>query len=54
MALVGISVTTSLAIGLVLYHFAQDRLLQEERESLVQRSRTANAGAGVFLEGLRD
>ena len=52
-ALVGISVTTSLAIGLVLYYFAQDRLLQEERESLVQRSRTANAGAGVFLEGLR-
>src|SRR5215210_351570 len=53
-ALVGISVTTSLAIGLVLYYFAQDRLLEAERESLIQRSRTANAGAGVFLEGLRD
>jgi PAS domain S-box-containing protein len=53
-ALVGISATTSLVIGLVLYYFAQDRLLIEERDSLVQRSRTANAGAGVFLEGLRD
>jgi len=53
-ALVGISATTSLVIGLVLYYFAQDRLLAEERASLVQRSRTANAGAGVFLEGLRN
>ena len=53
-ALVGISATTSLVIGLVLYYFAEDRLLEEERNSLVQRSRTANASAGVFLEGLRD
>jgi len=53
-ALVGISATTSLVIGLVLYYFAQDRLLDEERASLAQRSRTANAGAGVFLEGLRN
>jgi PAS domain S-box-containing protein len=53
-ALVGISATTSLVIGLVLYYFAQDRLLDEERVSLAQRSRTANAGAGVFLEGLRN
>ena len=53
-ALVGISATTSLVVGLVLYYFAQDRLLAEERDSLIQRSRTANAGAGVFLEGLRN
>ena len=53
-ALVGISATTSLVIGLVLYYFAEDRLLAEERASLVQRSRTANAGAGLFLEGLRN
>ena len=53
-ALVGISATTSLVVGLVLYYFAEDRLLTEERESLIQRSRTANASAGVFLEGLRD
>jgi PAS domain S-box-containing protein len=53
-ALVGISATTSLVIGLVLYYFAEDRLLVEERDSLIQRSRTANAGAGVFLEGIRD
>jgi PAS domain S-box-containing protein len=53
-ALVGISATTSLVIGLVLYYFAEDRLLAEERESLARRSQTANAGAGVFLEGLRD
>ena len=53
-ALVGISATTSLVIGLVLYYFAQDRLLAQEQDLLVQRSRTANAGAGVFLEGLRD
>jgi hypothetical protein len=53
-ALVGISATTSLVVGLVLYYFAEDRLLAEERDSLIQRSRTANASAGVFLEGLRD
>jgi hypothetical protein len=53
-ALVGISATTSLVIGLVLYYFAEDRLLAEERETLARRSQTANAGAGVFLEGLRD
>jgi PAS domain S-box-containing protein len=54
LALVGISATTSLVIGLVLYYFAQDRLLAQERDLLIQRSRTANVGAGVFLEGLRD
>ncbi len=53
-ALVGISATTSLVIGLVLYYFAEDRLLAEDRNSLIQRSQMANAGAGVFLEGLRD
>jgi PAS domain S-box-containing protein len=53
-ALVGISATTSLVIGLVLYYFAEDRLLAEERDSLARRSQTANAGAAVFLEGLRD
>ncbi|MEJ7872472.1 MAG: ATP-binding protein [Rubrobacteraceae bacterium] len=53
-ALVGISATTSLVIGLVLYYFAEDRLVAEERDSLARRSQTANAGAGVFLEGLRD
>jgi PAS domain S-box-containing protein len=53
-ALVGISATTSLVIGLVLYYFAEDTLLAEERDSLARRSQTANAGAGVFLEGLRD
>ena len=47
-ALVGISATTSLVIGLVLYYFAQDRLLDEERASLAQRSRTANAAPGCF------
>ena len=53
-ALVGISATTSLVIGLVLYYFTENRLVEEERASLVQRSQTANAGAEVFLEGLRD
>ena len=53
-ALVGISATTSLVIGLVLYYYAEDRLVAQERELLIQRSRTANAGAGVFLEGLRN
>ncbi|MDQ3507103.1 MAG: cell wall metabolism sensor histidine kinase WalK [Actinomycetota bacterium] len=52
-ALVGISSVASLIIGLVLYYFAQDRLIEAENNLLVQRSRTANAGAGAFLEGLR-
>ncbi|HZY56929.1 MAG TPA: HAMP domain-containing protein, partial [Rubrobacteraceae bacterium] len=54
MALVGISSVTSLVIGLVLYYFAQDRLIEPENNLLVQRSRTANAGARDFLEGLRN
>jgi signal transduction histidine kinase len=45
---------TSLIIGLVLYYFAQDRLLMTENTLLEQRSRTANAGAQDFLEGLRN
>ncbi len=45
---------TSLIIGLVLYYFAQDRLVQAENTLLKQRSQTANAGAKDFLEGLRD
>src|SRR5919206_3997213 len=53
-ALVGISSVTSLIIGLVLYYFAQDRLVKEENTLLKQRSQTANAGAQDFLEGLRD
>src|SRR5829696_7095439 len=53
-ALVGISSVTSLIIGLVLYYFAQDRLVHEESTLLKQRSQTANAGARDFLEGLRD
>lgn len=53
-ALVGIAATTSLVIGLVLYYFAENRLVQADSELLVQRSRTANAGAAQFLEGLRD
>jgi signal transduction histidine kinase len=53
-ALVGIAATTSLVIGLVLYYFAEDRLVAADSELLVQRSRTANAGAVQFLEGLRD
>src|ERR671913_160845 len=53
-ALVGISSVTSLIIGLVLYYFAQDRLVHAENVLLQQRSRTANAGAQEFLEGLRD
>ena len=53
-ALVGISSVTSLIIGLVLYYFAQDRLVQAENTLLKQRSRTANAGAQDFLEGLRN
>ena len=54
MALVGISSITSLIIGLVLYYFAQDRLVHAENTLLKQRSQTANAGAQDFLEGLRD
>ncbi|HEY6582393.1 MAG TPA: ATP-binding protein [Rubrobacter sp.] len=53
-ALVGISSVTSLIIGLVLYYFAQDRLVHAENTLLKQRSQTANLGAQDFLEGLRD
>ena len=53
-ALVGISAVTSLVIGLVLYYFAEERLVEAESDLLVQRSRMANAGAGDFLEGLRN
>ncbi len=53
-ALVGISSVTSLIIGLVLYYFAQDSLVDAENRLLEQRSRTANAGAQDFLEGLRN
>src|SRR5215216_260181 len=53
-ALVGISSVTSLIIGLVLYYFAQDRLVHGEKTLLKQRSQTANVGAQDFLEGLRD
>src|ERR671912_174394 len=53
-ALVGISSVTSLIIGLVLYYFAQDRLVHAENTLLKQRSQTANASAQDFLEGLRD
>lgn len=45
---------TSLIIGLVLYYFAQDRLVAAENNLLIERSRTANAGAQDFLEGLRN
>jgi signal transduction histidine kinase len=51
-ALVGISSVTSLIIGLVLYYFAQDRLVTAEKDLLIERSQTANAGAQDFLEGL--
>ncbi len=54
MSLVGISAVTSLIIGLVLYYFAGSRLIQVEGSLLIQRSRTANAGAEEFLNGLRD
>ncbi|HZY64364.1 MAG TPA: ATP-binding protein [Rubrobacteraceae bacterium] len=54
MALVGISAVTSLVIGLVLYYFAGNRLVEIERDLLAQRSSTANAGAEDFLEGLRN
>src|SRR5215216_4634824 len=46
-ALVGISSVTSLIIGLVLYYFAQDRLVHAENTLLKQRSQTANAEALV-------
>lgn len=54
MSLVGISAVTSLVIGLVLYYFAGSRLIEVEGSLLIQRSRTANAGAEEFLNGLRD
>lgn len=54
MALVGISAITSLILGLVLYYFAGSRLIEVEGSLLIQRSRTANAGAEEFLSGLRD
>ena len=54
MALVGISAITSLILGLVLYYFAGTRLIEVEGSLLIQRSRTANAGAEEFLNGLRD
>ena len=54
MAFVGISSVTSLVVGLVLYYFAQDRLVAAENNLLVERSRTANVGAQDFLEGLRN
>ena len=54
MALVGISSVTSLVIALVLYYFAQDRLIAAENNLLVERSKMANAGAQDFLEGLRN
>lgn len=41
-------------IGLVLYYFAQDRLVAAENNLLEQRSKTANAGAQDFLEGTRN
>jgi PAS domain S-box-containing protein len=53
-AFVGISSVTSLVVGLVLYYFAQDRLVAAENNLLVERSRTANVGAQDFLEGLRN
>ncbi|MGH3144689.1 MAG: HAMP domain-containing protein, partial [Rubrobacter sp.] len=54
MSLVGISSVASLIIGLVLYYFAQDELVDAEKDLLVERSRTANAGAQDFLESLRN
>lgn len=50
----GIAAAVSLVIGLVLYYFAEDRLIEAESTLLIQRSSTANFGAGEFLEGLRD
>ena len=54
MALVGISAATSLMIGVVLYFFAESRLVAGESNLLIDRSQTANTGAGDFLEGLRN
>lgn len=53
-ALVCISAATSLVIGLVVYYFAENRLIETESKLLIQRSRTANAGAAEFVEGLRN
>ena len=53
-ALVGISSVTSLIIGLVLYSFAQERLVDGENDLLERRSQTANAGAQDYLESLRN
>lgn len=53
-ALVGISAVTSLVIGLVLFYFAENRLVAAESDLLAQRSQTANAGAREFLTSLRD
>lgn len=49
-----IAAVTSLVIGLVLYYFADNRLVNIEQELLIQRSRTANAVAEDFLEGARN
>jgi PAS domain S-box-containing protein len=54
MALIGIAATASLVIGLVLYYFAESRLVDQEEVLLIRRAQTANVGAGQFLEGLRD
>ena len=45
---------TILIIGLVLYSFSQNQLVEAEKTLLEQRSQTANAGAQDFLESLRD
>jgi len=45
---------TSLIIGVVLYSFSQNQLVEAEKKLLEQRSQTANAGAQDFLETLRD
>ena len=50
----GISSVMSLIIGVVLYSFSQNRLVEAEKKLLTQRSQTANAGARDFLETLRD
>lgn len=41
-------------IGVVLYFFAESRLVAGESNLLIDRSQTANTGAGDFLEGLRN
>jgi PAS domain S-box-containing protein len=53
-ALAGISSVAILIIGLVLYSFSQNQLVEAEKTLLEQRSQTANAGAQDFLESLRD